>query len=134
MKSLYITGTAGSGKTAVAAGLAQKFTQQGYRVTYLKPVGYSASLTQRQDKDALLMQKLLKMDVPLEIITPVMAGPSYLSGQSRPAELLDKIKKAYESVAEKADIVIIGGAPRPHVLSSVGLDTVKLAELFGAAV
>lgn len=134
MKSLYISGTAGSGKTAIAAGLAQKFTQQGYRVSYLKPVGYSASPTQRQDRDALLMQKLLKMDVPLDVITPVMSGPSYLSGQARPTELLDKIKKAYEIVAEKADIVLIGGPPRPHMLGSVGLDTAKLAELFGAVV
>lgn len=127
MKNLYIMGTAGSGKTSVAVGLALKFRQEGYRVAYFKPVGTATWATSREDEDALLMKQILHMEQPLETIVPYIAGPSYLSGHRNSCESLKTIRQAYESVAAGYDLVIIGGAGFPHIMGCLGLDAPSLA-------
>lgn len=133
MKNLYVMGTAGSGKTAVSLGLALKFKEMGYRVSYFKPVGSPTGVVNRMDEDALLMKEVLKINLPLETIVPFTAGPSYLSGY-RHCISPDKIRSAYQKVAEGADIVIIGGASFPHIMGCLGLDAVTLARELSAAV
>ncbi|MCL6634977.1 MAG: phosphotransacetylase family protein [Peptococcaceae bacterium] len=127
MKNLYIMGTAGSGKTSVAVGLALKFRQEGYRVAYFKPVGSVAAAAPREDEDALLMKQILHMEQPLEVIVPHLAGPSYLSGHRNPREALKAIQQAYEAVSAGCDLVLIGGAGFPHIMGCLGLDGVSLA-------
>lgn len=131
MKNLYIMGTGGSGKTAIAVGLALKIKQLGYRVAYFKPVGNDPGSAGRVDEDAALMKQVLNLEHPLEIIAPCRAGPSYLSGY--PAhQYADDIRRAYNTVARGADVIIIGGAGYPHVMSTYGLDAVTLARELNA--
>lgn len=127
MKNLYIMGTAGSGKTSVAVGLALKFRQEGYRVAYFKPVGNPTVPPSRNDEDALLMKQILDMEHPLETIVPYMAGPSYLSGPRNSCESLKTIRQAYQTIAADHDLVIIGGAGFPHIMGCLGLDAPSLA-------
>lgn len=127
MKNLYIMGTAGSGKTSVALGLALKFRQEGYRVAYFKPVGNATSATSREDEDALLMKEILQMQAPMDHIVPYIAGPSYLSGHRNSCESLKTIRQAYETVASGNDLVLIGGAGFPHIMGCLGLDAASLA-------
>ncbi len=132
MKSLFIMGTPGSGKTAVALGLALKFQQQGYRVSYFKPVG-GFRTAGGEDEDGVLMKSVLKMNPPLEDIVPLTAGPSYLSG-CRHRESLQRILSAFGKVSMEADLVIVGGAAFPHIMGCAGLDSITLArELKSAA-
>ena len=42
MRNLYIMGAPGSGKTLLALGLSLKFIQQGFKVAYFKPVGFTS--------------------------------------------------------------------------------------------
>lgn len=133
MKNLYIIGTAGSGKTAVSLGLALKFQEQGHRVAYFKPVGHPAGVKGQEDEDGLLMQQVLGLPHPLETIVPFPVGSSYLSG-NRHAAALEQIAEAYRQVSEGADIVIIGGAEYPYILSCLGADALALALHFRAAV
>lgn len=126
MKSLFIMGTPKSGKTAIAAGLALVFRQQGYRVSYFKPVGSSSGTSGKEDEDGILMKSLLDMNHSLEDIVPFLAGPSYLSG-NRNCKSLEEILNSYGRVAEGADIVIVGGAPFPHIMGCAGLDSLTLA-------
>lgn len=132
MKNLYIMGTAGSGKTSVAVGLALKFRQEGYRVAYFKPVGNASGATTREDEDVLLMKQLLHMEQPLEAIVPYIAGPSYLSGHKNSCESLKTIRQSYEAIADGNDLVIIGGAGFPHIMGCLGLDAASLALEFKA--
>lgn len=132
MKNLFIMGTAESGKTSLAVGLAIKFRQEGYRVGYFKPVG-KASGTSKLDEDGLLMKEILHMEQPVETIVPFLAGPSYLSGYRNPCESLSSIRQAYEAVAADKELVIIGGASFPHIMGCLGLDAVSLALEFKAA-
>lgn len=128
MKNIYILGTPNSGKTSIALGLALKLRQEGRKVAYFKPVGsYAGSTSFRGDEDALLMKEILEMEHPLETIVPYIAGPSYLSSHSDPSVSLNKVRRAYESIAGNSDIIIIGGAGYPHIMGSLGLDAMSLA-------
>lgn len=127
MKNLYIMGTAGSGKTAVAVGLALKLKDQGLKVAYLKPVGNPPGVAGQEDEDGALMKHVLDLEQTLETIVPYTAGPSYLSGY-RNCATLDKIKNAYNDIAQDKDVVIIGGAGFPHIMGCLGLDAVTLAK------
>ncbi|MEG6521572.1 phosphotransacetylase family protein [Desulfotomaculum sp. 1211_IL3151] len=134
MKSLYIMGSVGSGKTAMAVGLALKFKQEGLKVAYFKPVG-STTLTSKADEDAILMKELLNMPEPLEIISPIIASPLYLSRGNRSTEMLRAIKEAFTKVSTNTDIVIIDSAIYPYALSTIGLDSPSLAvELNASAI
>ncbi|MGB9802391.1 phosphotransacetylase family protein [Desulfofundulus sp.] len=133
MKNLYIMGTAGSGKTAIAVGLALKLVQHGYKVAYFKPVGHSTGVKDEHDEDAELMQEVLELKHPLDIIVPYIAGPSYLSGY-RQCETLERILSCYRQVSNGADVVLIGGAAFPHIMGCLGLDAVTLAKKFEALV
>jgi BioD-like phosphotransacetylase family protein len=133
VKNLLIMGTAGSGKTSVALGLALKFRQEGYSVGYFKPVGNIGETESRMDEDGLLMKEILLMEQPVETIVPYLAGPAYLSGYKNPCESIRAIRQAYEAVAKDKDFVIIGGASFPHIMGCLGLDAVSLTLEFNAA-
>jgi len=133
LKNLYIMGTAGSGKTSVAVGLALKLRQEGYRVAYFKPVGSTSGITSQGDEDAMLMKQVLQMEHPLETIVPYIAGPAYLSGYKHSCVSVKTIRQAYETVADGMDLVIIGGASFPHIMGCLGLDAVSLAMELQAA-
>lgn len=131
MKNLYIMGTGGSGKTAMALGLALKFRQQGYRVAYFKPVSNNPGSAGRLDEDAALMKQVLNLEHPMEYIAPCNAGPSYLSGMPA-SQYAFRLREAYSRITAGADVLIIGGAGYPHVMTSYGLDAATLAREFNA--
>lgn len=129
MNSLFVMGTPASGKTAVSLGLALKFRQEGYRVSYFKPVGIASRTPREEDEDGVLMKSVLEMEHPVHEIVPYTVGPSYLSGNRKCASL-QEIKSYYRKIAEDSDIVIVGGAGFPHIMGCVGLDSITLAREF----
>ncbi|NPV53843.1 MAG: phosphotransacetylase family protein [Firmicutes bacterium] len=143
MKSLYVIGMAGSGKTALCVGLAERFREEGLRVSFFKPVGNVAGLRKNQDMDAVLMKDLLGMENPLEDIVLFTTGPSYLTslttycdkqsiGQYSLAGV--EVKRAFDKVAANADLVLIEGTTSPQAMASVGLDAFTLARELGSMV
>ncbi len=132
MQNLYITGTAGSAKTAFAVGLALKLKQEGYKVGYFKPVGTTA--TGSVDEDGLLMQKVLDIPKPLETIVPCMTSPYYMTRYHQLAEVEEKITAAFNELSENYELLLIDGAIFPHAMASKNLDAASLAKKFNAAV
>lgn len=132
MKNLYITGVAGSGKTAVALGIALKLKKEGYKVTYFKPVGNRSRFNGKVDNDALLMRQVLNINIDAEKITPFTVGTSYLSGLINREKVIESINKAYQVISTNVDLVVIDGAAFPHVGAAYGLDAASLAGLFNA--
>lgn len=126
MKSLFIMGSAGSGKTAMAVGLALKFKQEGLKVAYFKPVGVAVTAG-KADEDAVLMKEILNMDAPLETIVPTNASPFYLSRGNRQAEMLQAIEEAFHQLSAHSDLVIVDSAIFPHIMGTIGLDAPSLA-------
>jgi BioD-like phosphotransacetylase family protein len=134
MKNLYLTGIAGSGKTAIALGLALKLKKEGYNVTYFKPVGNRARFSNSEDNDALLMREVLKINAEIPQIAPFAVGTSYLSGHKNQEPVVEKIKEAYQDLSKNADLVIIDGAAFPHAGAAYSLDVLNLAGLFNASI
>jgi len=130
MKNLFVAGNPGSGKTAVALGLALKFKELGYRVGYFKPVdsGRKSASGKIPGGDAVLMKEVLGMEAPAGLISPVMAGPGYLNKFGGKAGTIDEIMDAYRQVSEGYDIMLLEGAVYPYALASVGLDSAVLAK------
>ncbi|MBF7082365.1 phosphotransacetylase family protein [Desulfallas sp. Bu1-1] len=133
MKNLFVLGRAGSGKTAVAVGLALKFKEMGYKVAYFKPVANLWGTGEKKDEDALLMKHVLDMPQNHDDIVPHIAGPSYLSTY-RYNETMDRLLAAHEKISAGADIVITGGAGHPYMMSTLGLDAATLARRLNAAI
>ncbi|MBO8137388.1 MAG: phosphotransacetylase family protein [Desulfotomaculum sp.] len=134
MQNLYITGTAGSAKTAMAVGLGLKLQQEGYKVSYFKPIGITTATGYNVDEDGLLMQKVLGIKHAIETIVPCHTSPFYLTRYHQNEEILSKITSAYSQVSEDADVVIIDGAIFPHAMASMKFDVASLAKQFNAAV
>lgn len=133
MKNLYIMGLAGSGKTAIALGFAQKLQREGKKVAYFKPVGNPPRGARQVDGDAVLMKEVLQMDNPLNDIMPHVSGTSYLSSNKN-KEAMQNILGAYERVSKDADITLIDGSIFPYLLSSQGMDDMSLVAKFNAKV
>ncbi|MDI6907448.1 MAG: DRTGG domain-containing protein [Thermoanaerobacterales bacterium] len=134
MKSLFLIGPPGSGKTAVALGLALKFRKEGYRAGYFKPVGYSRGPAGRQDEDGLLMRTILDMGEDQETVVPLMASNFYLTSDQDPHLCREKVIGAYETLAERYDPVIVDGNNFPWAMASYGLDTISVARDVGGQV
>ncbi len=134
MKNLYIVGSAGSGKTAVCVGLALKFREAGYKVSYFKPVGNVAGPGDRADEDALLMKELLGMSQGLDTISPFTASAHYFARYKRSKENLVKISKAFKEASKGADLVIVEGTSSLHTLAGLGLDAASIAKKLSSKV
>jgi len=134
MKNIYLNGVAGSGKTAIALGLALKLKNEGYDVRYFKPVGNRSRFNGNVDNDALLMRDILNMEADIKDIVPFASGSSYLSILKNKERTLESILQAYERIVNGADLLIIDGASFPHCGAAYGIDVVSLAELFNASI
>lgn len=132
MRNIYVIGPTGSGKTAFCAALALELREQGYRVAYFKPVGFAGE--GRSDEDAVLMRSLLAMELPVEKIVPFTSSELYLWRYNGPEGYLTQVQEAFEEVARTADVVVIGGAPSPYHMASLGLDAIGIAHLLDPVV
>ncbi|MGB9885944.1 MAG: DRTGG domain-containing protein [Moorellales bacterium] len=127
MGNVYVVGPGGSGKTFFCVALALELQEEGLKVSYFKPVG--ASGEGREDQDAVLLRELLGMSVPLERMVPLTSSPYYLWRYETAHTYGEQIRQAYAEVARGAQVVIIGGAPSPYHLASLGLDAVGIVRL-----
>jgi len=134
VKSLFLIGPPGSGKTAVALGLALKFRREGYRAGYFKPVGYTHGPAGRLDEDGILMRTVLEMSEDQETVVPLMANNFYLTSDQDPRLCRQKVGDAYRILAERYDPVIVDGSNFPWAMASYGLDTISIAREVGGKV
>jgi hypothetical protein len=133
MKTLYIIGTGGSGKTALCLALALKYADDGHKVAYFKPIGNVGGSPGRQDEDAILMRDLLKMEASVEQMVPFTTSPAYLTRYERPQQCLATVRDSFARVTAGCDLAIIEGTTSPEMMFSLGLDAVTLARELGAA-
>jgi BioD-like phosphotransacetylase family protein len=134
MKSLFIGGMAGSGKTAIALGLALKLREQGINPGYFKPIGSASGPHRQEDEDVLLLKSVLSLPHDPAVLSPVRIGPYYQSGGQRrdKTALKEKIATAWNTVKEGVDTVIIDGSLSPYTASSLELDAISLAGMLEA--
>ncbi|MCL6451637.1 MAG: AAA family ATPase [Acetobacteraceae bacterium] len=134
MGSIYLMGSPGSGKTALAAGLALKARELKLKVAYFKPVGASPGPARAEDEDAVLMKALLGMDLSPQDMVLHAPGPHYLSRCQQPGDYLEAVRERYARLAQGMDGVIVGGAPWPFAMAGLGLAAVDVARGLGSRV
>ncbi|MCJ7609822.1 phosphotransacetylase family protein [Candidatus Bathyarchaeota archaeon] len=119
------------GKTSICIGLAKRFSSEGYRVGYFKPVGWEMAQGphgERLDEDAQLMKEVLSLDQPLETIVPVVLGSRFLEEGARVemGTYEKRILSAYEVASRDKDVMVIEGA-YDGIGISFGVDATTLA-------
>ncbi len=112
---LYIGSTIGfAGKNLILLSIGLKLQREGYKVGFIKPVGFNPSPVDGGilDKDALFIKEVLGVDDPLEMINPVVITHDiqmeiFTKGGK---DFRSEIKKAYEYISKDKDIVLICGS------------------------
>ncbi len=119
MKNLFFTSTSdSSGKTALCLGIGQVMKEKGLNVGYFKPISVRTTLTddkQPVDEDVLLMKKVLELDDPLEVLSPIVIKEDYFSEflNTGRTKLMEKIHSSYEQLKQKYDYLIIESHGNP---------------------
>lgn len=134
MKSIYVMGTPGSGKTAFSLGFALKLREEGLKVSYFKPVGIQSGTQGHEDDDVILMREVLHLEEPMNVLVPLQTGPFYLSYFNQTADSMPLIKSSFEKLASYSDVVIAEVSIAPYIMASVGLDAPAIARAIGASV
>lgn len=136
LRNIYICGDSGSGKTAIALGLALKLQQEGLKVGYFKPVDSAKGVQRQKGEDVALLKKVLSLVHEPVVLSPFQTGPHYLSGGQRldPEALKENIKTAWQTAMDSFDILLIEGSLAPDTAASIGIDAISLVKLFDAAI
>ncbi len=135
MKSIFISGKASSGKTAVAMPLALKLKEEGYRVSYFKPQGYQKSPGRKDDDDIQFMKEVLQLKISSRIISPVILTQFYLSSPPKDnlAANVKKMDESIEQLSSMSDVVLIEGSINPYLGGSHDMDDFSLARRWESA-
>ncbi len=113
--SVYIGSTSGfAGKNLILLSMALKLQQEGYKIGFMKPVGFNPFSEKEVvvDKDALFIKDVLKIEDPLDLVTPVvftydLQVETFTKGCK---DFKGKIKEAYEEISKGKDIVFLCGS------------------------
>jgi len=132
LKSLFVMGQYGSGKSAICLALALKMRERGVSVGYYKPVWTPVGVGDTVDEDAELMKAVLGLPQPLEVIAPFTASPHYLARYEDPKADLERMVEGFREMQANTDVVIVEGTNWPCVMMSIGLDAVSLARELGS--
>jgi len=138
--SLYVASATerSIGKTALCLGLALLFKEHGLKVGYFKPLGWHTETKEGKpiDSDTVLMKETLRLEEPLDTLTPVLLEYHYLDQYSPEdsKDLLDKISRAYEEVSANKDIVVVEALHEPCLGASLNLSAAKLAKTFSSQI
>lgn len=129
MRAIVISGQSGSGKTAIALATALKLSDNGYRVSYYKPLGFQKRTGKREDDDVQLMKKVLGMHFSADVISPVRLAPGYLSNLTNETTetCLEKLDRCFRQLQQESQVVIIEGSIDPFTGGSLGMDDYNLA-------
>lgn len=148
-KSLMITGTmSNSGKSFITAALCRIFTQDGYRTVPFK--AQNMSLNSYITKDGFEMGRAQVMQAeaagtePDVRMNPILLKPSSERGSQvivcgevletmdakqyyrRKQEMVPHVMKAYSSLAEENDIIVLEGAGSPAEINLKDVDIVNM--------
>lgn len=133
MKPLFISSlTQYSGKNLIVLGLGRRFQKEGYRIGVFKPVGMFPSRVGNvlTDEDVLFFRKVMSLEDSPEDMCPVVITNAFIEDvlEGEVGSCMDKIRRAYERVAENKDVVLmvgLGGLKYGHFLGAPMADLVK---------
>ncbi len=131
---------ASTGKTAITLALARLAAADGESVGYMKPKGtrLQSNVGKTLDEDPLLARELLDLDAEMHDLEPVVYSPTFVEqairGREDPAELRDRVREAFETLATDHDRLFVEGGGRYDVGGIVDLADADIANLLDARV
>jgi len=141
MRTILVTATEEStGKTAVALALALMATERGRSVGYMKPKGtrLRSAVGKTRDEDPMLARELLDLDAGMDQLEPVVYSETFVEeairGRETPAEVRERVRTAFDGLAEDKDLMVVEGGGRPSTGGVVDLTDAAVAELLDAEV
>jgi hypothetical protein len=140
-RNLFITATRpNEGKTAITLGLTAGFVKKGKRIGFIKPVGQAdieAGNQRAIDEDTLLIERACRVHCNIEDMNPVTLKPGFPDQFATAAAkqgLADRVRKAYDRVAQDKEFVVIEGTGHAAVGASWGIPNAEMAKLLNAKV
>jgi dethiobiotin synthetase len=131
----FITGTdTGVGKTLIASVLVHQFSQSGLKAVGMKPVAAGCELVNGEliSEDVTRLVAASNVTAPLAQINPYAFAPAiapHIAAKQAEVEIeLATIQKAFQALAQSADVVIVEGAGGFCVPLGDSLDTADLAQ------
>jgi BioD-like phosphotransacetylase family protein len=123
------------GKSAICLGMALKLRDEGFQVGYFKPIGWEmlrGPNGEKIDEDAQLMNDALNLDLPMDLIAPIIFDRRFLEESSRFGSdfYAKKVNLAYEEASKQRDVMVIEGAYAMGIGASIGLDCASIAREF----
>ncbi len=116
MSGLFVTGTDTEiGKTFVSSLLIKILAEEGLRVTGMKPVASGANKVAGvlKNDDALFLMQASNVDADYKSVNPYLFEPAvapHIAAEQAGVEInLDKIKKCFEQLQTKSDVVVVEG-------------------------
>lgn len=116
MSGLFITGTDTEiGKTFVSALLIKMLTDNGYKVSGMKPIASDAKEVNGilQNDDALTLIQAANVESDYNVVNPYVFEPAispHLAAEEEGLEIdLNVIKNNFNRLKEKSDIVVVEG-------------------------
>jgi len=140
MKKIFIAATMqNDGKTTVSLGLILNFQQTFKKVAFIKPIGqrYLEEEGIKIDEDSWLIEEVCGIKCGLKDMSPIAVEKGFTEKYiSHPEKQLitAEIKKAYDRVSRKQDLVIIEGTGHAGVGSVFDHSNAYVARLLGSKV
>lgn len=127
LKKVYLMGKTGSGKTAIALGLALLWKEKGHKVAYFKPKTAGQNLPHNNEADVSILKKVLDLPWTPEQIAPVKMESTYIFGQSdynsiSVGKMESKLEDSFKEISEDSQVMIIEGGKSPYACYSILLD------------
>ncbi|KAF0246078.1 MAG: DRTGG domain [Planctomycetota bacterium] len=140
-RNIFITATRpNEGKTALTLGLTAAFVKKGKRIGFIKPVGTAdidAGNSRSIDEDTLLIERACRVHCNIEDMNPVTLKPGFpdqFASASARQGLIDRVRRAYDRVAQDKEFVVIEGTGHAAVGASWGVSNADMAKLLNAKV
>jgi len=137
MVVLYVTSFERyTGKDLITMGLMDQLGRDGFNVGYFKPFGHIPEQVEGivTDKGAAFIHRLFDLNDPIASICPVIVTEDLIrkNHEQDIAGLEEKIKKAFDSVAEHKDVVVVNCDNNVTEGSSFGVSGAHLIKILGA--
>ncbi len=128
------------GKTTTSLSLLHLALKKYQRVGFIKPLGPKPIEFRgiSVDKDPALMAEVFGLEEQLPFMSPVVlqrgSTRRVLDGEISPAELEEKIIRAFAELEKSCDLIIIEGAGHTGVGSVIKLSNARIARMLDAPV
>jgi BioD-like phosphotransacetylase family protein len=133
VKTIFLIGE--RGKSVLIYGLLRKFSSEGLRVGYFKPISkarYKLPSMTYIDPDVITLKQALNLEDSLEDMNPIIITRSILNFKNNIESLKKRIEEAYSRIASGKDVVLAESYPNLEVMTSIGFPLPQLTKMLNA--